>query len=188
VESSDYGSYFYDDLNKQLYLYPRISAGTQSDTLSSGILATDLSIPVTDCSDFADHGRVTIGSEKLEFYYNSDTALTVNSTSERGVEGTTAASALSGATIYMNDIMVEYYKLPSDLTYGQNVEAVFEAHPKVLEYYICWQAKIKDTDDINPSGGLAQANYFKMLYEEEKARMMFTHNRVHDGPRTIREV
>ncbi len=183
--TSQYSDYFFDIIDRSLNLKPPIASSAGTTTLVGAITASSTSVTVADSSTFRIKGRGLIDSEVLGWQFNS-----ANNCYglQRGLEGTSAATHTSGSTITERDIIYDFFKLPADLAYGDNVEAVFEMFPKALEYYICWQAKIKDTDDTNPGGGLMLDNSFKTKFEEEKNKIMYYLNKTFDGVRTIKEV
>ena len=73
---------------------------TVSTTLSAGISATDLSIPLTSVVGFpTGGGTVVIDNEQITYASISGSSLTVTSTAYRGVNGTTAVLHSSGAAV-----------------------------------------------------------------------------------------
>ncbi|MCL5669131.1 MAG: hypothetical protein M1392_03920 [Gammaproteobacteria bacterium] len=79
------------------------AANSASSTLSSAITATGTVIPLASTSGFGAHGRITIGSEAINYAGLSGLNLTG---AKRGVAGTTAASYSSGTAVTQNQCMV----------------------------------------------------------------------------------
>ncbi len=61
-------------------------------TLTAGINATALTIPVASVAQMPASGKIRINSEVIKYSSISSLNLIVSSTSDRGVDGTTAAS------------------------------------------------------------------------------------------------
>ena len=68
-------------------------------TLTAGINATDLTIPVASVAQMPSSGKIRINSEVIKYSSISSLNLIVSSTSDRGVDGTTAASHSSADAV-----------------------------------------------------------------------------------------
>jgi len=100
------------NMGKSTYfgVYPSNSTNAQTTTLTADITVSDTTIPVTSTAGFiARFGKLTIGSEKIMYEYKDATNFYG---CIRGDEMTTAAVALSGATVTLNNIMLFYSRLP----------------------------------------------------------------------------
>lgn len=79
------------------------AANSTSSTLSSDITATATVIPLASTNGFGAHGRITIGSEAIDYAAISVLNLTG---SKRGRMGTTAANYSSGTTVTQSQCIV----------------------------------------------------------------------------------
>ncbi len=79
------------------------SPNVASSTLTSAIIATDTVIPLASTTNFGAHGRITIGSEAINYVSISGLNLTG---AKRGRMGTTADSHASGATVTQDQCIV----------------------------------------------------------------------------------
>lgn len=95
--------------NARFNIFPSNNNNSKTTTITSNILDTDTTIPVTSSTGFINNnGRVTIGSEKIEYQYKDATNFYG---CLRGVEGTKATTHLTGASIVENNIIMYYSRL-----------------------------------------------------------------------------
>jgi len=95
-------------------IFPMNSTNPNSTTLSSGIIATDTTINVVSTNGFlSNNGRITIGSEKIQ--YQSKTATSFVGCL-RGAEGTTAEEHLTASAVTENNVWLFYCRLHRDIT------------------------------------------------------------------------
>jgi hypothetical protein len=115
--------------NNKIRLYPLPSSSAATTTLNGDISASDTTITVNSTSSFAASGRIKIGDEIIS--YTSKTA-TQFLGCERGLEGTTATSHLSGSEVVERDIVYTAHKEPDELTDIQDETPIPD--PSVLVY------------------------------------------------------
>ena len=112
-------------------IYPSNSTNAKTTTLTSGINTTTTTIPVTSTAGFINNfGKITIGSEVLMYQYKDATNFYG---CIRGDEMSTAASALSNATVTQNNVILFYSRLPQ--TFAAETDGTISAATlaKVLE-------------------------------------------------------
>jgi hypothetical protein len=89
-------------------------------TLTAGINATDLTIPVAAVAQMPSAGKIRINSEVIRYSSISSLNLIVSSTADRGIDGTTAAShssadAVTNIADMCSDILEASYRTTSDV-------------------------------------------------------------------------
>tara|TARA_E500000081_G_C6091852_1_gene333091 strand:+ start:101 stop:1039 length:939 start_codon:yes stop_codon:yes gene_type:complete len=93
-----------------IYRSPSDGNGDGIDTtLTAGISATDLTIPVASVAQMPDSGKIRINSEVIRYSSISSLNLIVSSTADRGIDDTTAASHSSA------DAVVNFVDMCSDV-------------------------------------------------------------------------
>ena len=70
-----------------------------TSTLTSGIIATDLTIPVESVAQMPSSGKIRINAEVIKYSSINDTNLIVSTVADRGIDGTTAAAHASADTV-----------------------------------------------------------------------------------------
>ncbi len=111
--------------NKTLVFWPTPSQAAQTTTLNGNIIATDLTITVASTAGLPPKGRIIIDSEVIEYDSTTATTLVLHSTEQRGVEGTTAASHSTLATVTARNILYSYYAKPATLVNETDI-TIFE--------------------------------------------------------------
>lgn len=97
-----------------LSYFPMNSTANKSTTLSSTVTDTATTIPVVSTTGFLNnHGRLTIGLEKIYYTYKDSTNFYG---CVRGMEMTTAASHLSTTAVSENNVFIHYNRLPVSVT------------------------------------------------------------------------
>ena len=95
-------------------IFPMASTSANTTTLTADITAVSTTIPVVSTAGYvSNHGRLTIGSEKILYAYKD---LTNFYGCVRGVEMTTAAIATSGTTVSENNVFLHYSRYSPPLT------------------------------------------------------------------------
>ena len=90
-------------------IFPTNNNNGKTTTLTSDIQFDTTTLPVVSAAGFINNnGRITIGSEKIEYQYKDTTNFYG---CVRGVEGTTASFHASGETIKENNIIMYYSRL-----------------------------------------------------------------------------
>jgi hypothetical protein len=169
-----------------LNVWPPLSAAADTDQLNGGINASVTTIVLDDATELSKAGRILIENEKISYAYRDDTTLYGCT---RGIEGTTAATHADDTAITELDIWVYYDAFPADKVVGDNVDYPFELFPNALVYYLCWQAKVKDMDDGGGfDGARAKADYFRQLFEIERAGISLWVQSANDETWSIRDV
>jgi hypothetical protein len=87
----------------KIYVYPFPSSSAKTTTLDGGLSAAATTIPVASTTGFAAFGRAVVDSEVFEYTNVTATSFTG---CVRGVEGTTAATHLTGATVTERDLQI----------------------------------------------------------------------------------
>jgi hypothetical protein len=150
----------------QLYIFPKASNSYNTTTLNGGITSTDTTITVASTDAFQSfYGRVTIGSEKVMFKNKTSTQF-LNCT--RGIEGTTAASHSTAATVSENNLQIFYrkkhFEIPMldddvvDDTYLNMEMEVCDEHIEVITDYVAYKLLLK----VDPN----RAAVYKVNFEE----------------------
>jgi hypothetical protein len=116
TDDTKYTHYIVED--DSLQFYPRLTTAAATTTLDGGITATSTTITVADSSSLPNEGRIIIDSEVIR-YYNNDGTNEELENCDRGQEGTTAASHSDAATVTERDIIVKFYRYPTDLALYQ---------------------------------------------------------------------
>lgn len=99
---------------QRIFFYPMPGVSYHTTTLSSGISASDTTIPVASTASFVSTGgRITIGSEKILYQYKDATNFYG---CIRGLEMTTAVTHSTSATVSENNLVVNYSRLPVSFT------------------------------------------------------------------------
>ena len=103
------------EVNQQrIFFYPMPGIGYHTTTLTSGISASDTTIPVVSTSSFiSTGGRITIGSEKILYEYRDATNFYG---CVRGLEMTTAAIHNTSSTVSENNLIINYSRRPVPFT------------------------------------------------------------------------
>jgi hypothetical protein len=178
-----YSNYWLD--GRTLRMSPRLSSGADATACNGAVGLTDATITVDDTTYFQTVGKLVIDSEVI--YYSNKTSTTFTGCL-RAQEGSTVATHANDAVVTERDIVVAYYKVPvTNLTTADSVEEQFTPWSDVLGYWMAWQAKIKDTDDLGSSGADKQAMMFRQMYEEG-VMVMTNEQYTQDTNMTIREV
>lgn len=95
--------------DKKITFYPQNSNGFNKTHLAYDVQPKDTVIKVASTNGFPDKcGRITIGSEKIE-YENKDATHFYNCT--RGIEGTTPAAYDYSSCVFENNVWVYYHRL-----------------------------------------------------------------------------
>jgi hypothetical protein len=105
----------YNEGNVQrIYLYPMSGTTYNATTLSTGITASDTTIPVVSTSGFLyTGGRITIGTEKILYQYKDTTNFYG---CVRGLELSTAAVHVTSDAVKENNLVINYCRLPVPFT------------------------------------------------------------------------
>lgn len=99
----------------KIRLRDRPTSAATADTLSAAITDTAATtLTLSDSSDFPKAGRIIIGTEVIEYWYN-DTDTGILSVASRGMEGTTAATHSAAAAVTLRDIWL-YHTSTQTLT------------------------------------------------------------------------
>ena len=99
---------------KYLSVFPMTGTAPMATTLTSGISAVDTTIPVVTTQGFVrNHGRITIGSEKIMYGY-SDSTNFYNCV--RGMETSVATSYATSVPVTENNFFIHYCRLPYNYT------------------------------------------------------------------------
>lgn len=107
--------------NKTLVFWPTPSQTALTTTLTAGISATALTIPVTATggsgtqAGFPAKGRIKIEDEVIEYDKLDSTNFYLHSIEQRGIEGTTAAAHLISVTVTYRNVLIFYYAQPTKL-------------------------------------------------------------------------
>ena len=105
---------FNEGKTQRIFMYPMPGTSYNTTTLTAGINSSVATIPVASTASFiATNGRITIGTEKILYQYKDATNFYG---CVRGVEGTTAASALQNATVKENNLIINYARMPVPFT------------------------------------------------------------------------
>jgi hypothetical protein len=172
-----------------MWLYPRgVVAPTTS--LGDNLTSSTSSLVMSVGTSFPTVGTVMIGSEKIIYNGKTDSGTSVVAGYlTRGAEGTTASVHTSGDVITFQNITMDYYKLPTDLTTtSSNVESIFETYENIIPYYVAYKMKLKDTDDVQSSGSAQQSKYFFDLYLGELENLTQDMKTSNDTTYTVREI
>lgn len=134
----------YNIFEEKLRLRERPSSAAPYTTLSAAITTTTATtISLTSGSGFPSNGRVYIDDECIKFWNNSSDTLTG---CERGAEGTTKATHLSGATVYLRDIWVYHYKKDVTLTSDSDTPSIPAQFHEALAWYAAGIGRHKSKD------------------------------------------
>lgn len=136
---------------KYLSFFPMRNSSAYTTNLSSDISDTDTTIPVNSASSFTqNHGRFTLGSEKILYTYRSSTQFTG---CVRGSEMTTPVSHKTGELVSENNMLLFYSRLPEKIVVHDDdfiPEAVknrtleiCEEHLEGIIKLICYELLIK---------------------------------------------
>jgi len=186
TEAEFFNAYY--EQNRVITFIPKQSVASKATAINdvAGISAVVLAVTVDDTTEFPEYGTLLMGSEKCTYVRYSDTVFTLLA---RGVEGTTAATHADDVVVTLCDIEITYYKIPTALTaVGNSVETIFDISPEPLIYYLAWQTKIRDTDDVQAGGSNFQAQFFQGLYEKEKEKFAEQAQFGKDTNSTIRSI
>lgn len=100
--------------NQYLSVFPMGSTTPDATTLSSSVNASVTTIPVVSTAGFVNnHGRITIGTEKILYGYKDATNFY---NCVRGVETTVAASHSANDAVIHNNFFIHYARLPIPIT------------------------------------------------------------------------
>ncbi len=184
--SSFFNAYYEQD--RVITLIPKQSTASTTTAINdaTGISALDTEVVVDSTSTFPKYGTLLMETEKCTYVVKDSTTFTLLS---RGAEGTTAGTHADDVTVTLCDIEITYFKIPPDLTaVGDTVETIFEHNPEPLIYYLAWQTKIRDTDDVQAGGSNFQAEFFRRQYEMEKTKFAGEAQFGKDTNNTIRSI
>jgi hypothetical protein len=120
-QQGDPSYYAVDEARKLLLFDPIPQSAAVTSTLSSGISATDVTIPVVSTTGFGGMGYITIGSEIIQY-----TAITATSFTGcvRGACNTVVAAHLTSVTVTWNDITLYYTRLPKQCKHIRTTDLV----------------------------------------------------------------
>ena len=108
-QQGDPAYYAIDQARKLILFDPIPQSSAVTTTLSSGVSATDTTIPVVSTTGFGGMGYITIGSEIIQ--YTAITATTLTGC-VRGACNTVAILHATSATVTWNDVTLYYTRLP----------------------------------------------------------------------------
>lgn len=99
--------------SQYLSIFPMTGTAPNATAISSDISAAVTTIPAVSTAGFVNnHGRLTIGTEKILYTYKDSTNFYG---CVRGVEMTTAATHTSGDAVTENNIFLHYCRMPAPL-------------------------------------------------------------------------
>ena len=138
--------YWYEYFENKIELFPTNSISPSLSTLTASILPTDTTIYITPSTALTiRNGRVTIGTEKIEFRQYSAGVLTG---CRRGIEDTIPAAHAQGDTVTENNVMIYYFGLhwkaevgPDDSiddVYANKDMIICDEHIKVITDYVTY--------------------------------------------------
>ena len=134
---SSYGTtpkFFYMESN-QVKFWPQFNAAAATTTLDGAITSASVkTITLASVADLKPKGRMIVDSEVIEWAY-VDTDNSQIQACTRGVEGTTAATHSTGATVTYRDIEYPYYKKPTDMSADADTGDVPANYHRALIYY-----------------------------------------------------
>ena len=159
---------YYKQDNSTLSFYPT-SPVAQASTLSVQLQILDTTCTPVSTSNFPVSGRALVDVEVIS--WNGITSGVLQNV-VHGLEGTTAALHNANAVITVRNVVIQYYKLPADLTStSSNVESIFQTYENIIPYYLAWKMKLRDTDDVQATGSNAQAMKWEQLYNKEADKL-----------------
>ena len=154
---------FYVIHEGNLKMQPATGSAAETTTLDGAITdVAAVSITLADASGLESRGRVIVDSEVVDYQNTSSTKILLCT---RGVEGTTAATHSSGATVTARDIEYTYYKTLSDLSADGDTTEISTRFHEALVLYAASRFFEKQEDE-KKSDGLLQ----KYLLIRQQAR------------------
>jgi len=154
VDNARYEQFFWDTVrtgepthvnvwNNKIRLYPVPSDAASTTTLNGAISsATATTITLTDTSALSPSGRIIVDSEVISYDNKSTTQILG---CQRGLEGTTATTHLTGSTVTERDIIYTANVEPTELVDIQDETDVPD--PAALEYYAAMNLAIGKLSD-----------------------------------------
>lgn len=136
-QNGDPNFYSVDVANRKIFLEPIPSSSAQTTTLNGSLSATAVSIMVLDTTGFGAMGRVIIDTETIQ--YTGITATTITGCT-RGVDGTSAATHSTAATVTWCNFYLYYQRVPSLLktSYATGTMSVSNAGSVVTGVAVTW--------------------------------------------------
>ena len=165
-----------------------IISGVSYSTLTADINLHDVTITVSDSSNFMDSGTIVVGANTYSYSANNRTTgvLTILSSTTTNVigqdvfQGATTGTPqywttyggylyfypLMGAQYNGRDGMIDYYK--KQVTIQFDADQIILPDPTVVEYYLAWKFMLKQNNGEDTEGTVAKYN----LYLARKAKMI----------------
>lgn len=135
----------YTEMDGRIYVYPRYSGASLTTTTNASTSETATTITMASTGNLRSYGRVSIGSEDIEYTGKTSTTITG---CRRGVGGTTAASSASGTTVTQHDLTFLYRKAATALTStaSPEIRAVYHESLKLYAKYLAY--KMEGSHDV----------------------------------------
>lgn len=171
----------------KLQIYPGTDAAASTTTLGAAITSTTATtITLTSVSGIEAKGRALIDSEVIEWQAISGSTI-INC--RRGLEGTTAATHLIGATFTYRNIEYDYYKTLADIATGETSSIPTRYH-EALVLYAAYKFFEREENENKANGLLAKYNIIKNQAKSdlgEKQSQAFTTTLDDSTPRITRD-
>lgn len=127
----------------RMHVSPAAERSASSTTLSAGISATAVTIPVATAADFKEYGYIKIDNE-LIMYRTINAAATSMTQILRGQGGTVATTHNSGATVQEQNIFFKVSRLPTPVAVYTDVVEIPIGLTPLIELYVL--AKVREAE------------------------------------------
>lgn len=145
-----------------LTIFPDADRTAATTTLTAGVTATDLSLPITSGASFKSFGFVMIESE-LILYRTMPTAAGNITNILRGQGGTTAAAHLSGVTVQERNLMLKITRLAQTITGVNDIIEVPQSLWPLIELYVI--ANVREAEQDHQVGQSLRREFMDRVKE-----------------------
>lgn len=150
----------------KLKVYPTPNAAAPTTTLNGAISSTTTTtITLASVSSLKDKGRGIVDSEVIEWQYVDGTNIQIKNC-RRGVESTTAATHLTGATFTYRELEYTYWKTLADLSADADESSV------PVRYHDALYLRPSASFLRDHAGELGKADRLMIQYEDIKKQAM----------------